>query len=106
MVKLIEEDNGSLATVIVGDIIQIQLGGNPTTGYNWGAENLDTNLLKMIGEPAFEANSKLKGSGGIYTFTINALASGVTQLRLKYFRSFEENAPPLQTFGVSLDIQE
>jgi len=106
MVELTEEDNGSIVTVIVGDIIQIQLEGNPTTGYSWGTENLDTNLLEMIGEPAFEANSKLKGSGGIYTFTFNALAPGVIQLRLKYFRSFEENVPPVQTFEVSLDIQE
>ena len=46
MVELTEEDNGSIVTVIVGDIIQIQLEGNPTTGYSWGAENLDSNLRR------------------------------------------------------------
>ena len=105
ILEITEEQNGGTVAVIVHDTISIQIEGNPTTGFNWEPENLDKNLLELVGEPKFTPNRHLKGGNGIFTFNFKALQAGVTHLRLIYHRSFEKNVPPERIFEVILDIQ-
>jgi inhibitor of cysteine peptidase len=105
-VEITEEQNGGIVALIVNDVLYVQLEGNPTTGFTWEVENLDTGLLEQMGEPAYNSNSNLLGAGGMFTFTFKALDAGVTHLRLIYHRTFEKNIPPAQVFDVTVDIQE
>ena len=106
MVNLTEEENGGNVALTVNDTLQIQLDGNPTTGYIWESENLDTDHLEQIGTPVFAAQSKLMGAPGQFTLTFKALRSGVVKLRLIYHRTFEKNVPPQQVFEVTVNIQD
>jgi inhibitor of cysteine peptidase len=108
---LTEADNGKSYTVKVGDTISVVLAGNPTTGYLWEsamAEEVSPLLTLNGGEATYtpdNVGTNVVGSGGKYTFIFTAAAAGQVELKLKYWRSFEAQAEPLQTFGVTITIQ-
>lgn len=104
--KLTEEQNGGLAALVVNDTMEVVIDGNPTTGFIWEAENLDTTLLQQQGDPTYAAASNLTGSGGYFTFTFKALKAGVTHLRLIYHRTFEKGVPPARIYEITVDIQQ
>lgn len=108
---LTEPDNGGSFVVSVGDTITVTLAGNPTTGYQWtsalAAE--DTMLLTTPSEePAYTADpveGNMVGTGGKFTFTFTAAAAGEAEIRLNYWRPFEAQAEPEQTFVASITIE-
>lgn len=89
-------DSGGAVTLAPGESFTVVLVGNPTTGYSWQVDDLDTAVL-AVDEPAYEVGSDLIGAGGTYTFTFTAVAAGETELQMSYLRSWEE-AEPLETF--------
>jgi inhibitor of cysteine peptidase len=103
-VILSEEDAGSTAELRVGDMMDVVLDGNPTTGFSWETAAIDESVLKQLGEPGFEPHSSLIGSGGKFTFRFQAVASGQTLLRLVYHRPWE-SVPPEKTFEVTVVVQ-
>ncbi len=107
---LTEADNGKSFTLSVGDTIAIVLEGNPTTGYAWESAMPEeaAPLMTLVGEPLFQQSTvgtNVVGAGGTYTFTFAAAATGQVELKLKYWRSFEAQAEPLQTFAVNLTVK-
>lgn len=105
-VELTEEQDGGLVALIVGDLVRVQLDGNPTTGYTWEPDQLDTSLLQLTGQPDFAQRTDLPGGGGSYTFTFKALKAGTGHLRLIYHRTFEKGVAPQRIFDVTVDIQD
>lgn len=103
-VKLDEQDNGQTVEVNSGDKITITLEGNPTTGYSWELSEFDASVVEPAGEADYKSDSKLLGSGGVYTFTLNALAPGATTMKFIYHRSWED-AEPAQVFEVTLNVK-
>jgi inhibitor of cysteine peptidase len=110
-VALTQADDGKSYTVGVGDTITVELEGNPTTGYAWASDLSaeDAALLTLVGgEPAYageETGSDVVGAGGTYTFTFTADSAGQLELKLKYWRSFEPDTEPIETFSVDLTIE-
>jgi inhibitor of cysteine peptidase len=97
-------DAGKTVTLKVGETLEVALEGNPTTGYQWEAESLDTSVLKQVGEAAFTPASTAIGSGGQTTLRFEATASGQTTLKLIYHRSWETGVAPLKTFEVPVQV--
>jgi inhibitor of cysteine peptidase len=104
-VRVSEEDDGSTVELRVGEGMEVVLDGNPTTGFLWEAEDLDTSVLKQLGEPDFQPDTALLGSGGKFTFRFEAVASGQTLLQLVYHRPWETDVPPEKTFEVTVMVQ-
>ena len=110
VLDLAEADNGADFTVDVGDTITVVLVGNPTTGYEW-AEDLSTEasaLLKMVGEPMYdpdEVAEGMVGTGGKFTVTFTAAVAGQAELKLKYWRSFEPDAAPMESFTANITVR-
>ncbi|MBN1631396.1 MAG: protease inhibitor I42 family protein [Thermoleophilia bacterium] len=100
-----EEDDGSTVTVEAGDIVDVVLEGNPTTGYGWTVDlsTEDAAILEQVGEPTYVPDSELVGAGGTYTFRFRALAVGEATLVLNYARPWE-SVPPLKTFSVTVAV--
>jgi inhibitor of cysteine peptidase len=107
---LTEADNGGSFTIAVGDTITVAIPGNPTTGYQWEAALSEeaAALLTLKGEPVYEEEStdeSLVGAGGTYIFTFTAEAAGQAELELKYWRSFEPDVAPIDTFAATITIE-
>ena len=105
-VKLSEKDTMSTVEMYIGDTLEVVLRGNPTTGYIWGVSSVDTATLRQVGQTAFIADTKARGSGGKMTMRFRAVAAGQTVLKLIYHRPFERNTPPINTFEVSVFVKE
>lgn len=108
--QLGESDNGKAFTVGVGETITVVLAGNPTTGYAWNADLSEeaAALLESAGEPEYVADAvdeNIVGSGGTYTFTFTAKAKGEADLDLIYWRSFEPDVEPVDTFTAKIAIE-
>lgn len=106
--KLGQVDNGKSFTVKVGDTIRVVIPGNPTTGYEWTGltPGAGDSVLEQVGEPLYAADNTdedVVGSGGVYTFTYKAIASGEATIALEYSRSFE-SVPPIETFTVTVTV--
>jgi inhibitor of cysteine peptidase len=108
--KLTAADNGKEFAVEVGDLVQVILAGNPTTGYSWtvAMDEKDAALLEPQGDPVYAQEStdpSLVGGGGTYTFTFKAVEAGQPVIRLEYARSFEQGVPPEQEFSAVVIIK-
>ena len=97
-------DSGSPVTLHQGQPLSVSLWGNGSTGYIWEALPGAESILSQQGYPQFVPDSNAVGSGGMYTFTFNAIAVGNATLQLVYHRPWESGVPPLQTFQVNVKV--
>lgn len=102
---LSEKDANSTVVLKVGEIFQVVLPGNPTTGYNWEMVSGNIAILRQIGEREFKRDSELIGSGGKFVFTFEAASPGQAIIRLIYHRPWERNIPPANTFEITTIIK-
>ncbi len=105
VISLSERDTGKAIALNAGEVLEVRLSGNPTTGYQWLLDSADVSVLKPEGEPAYTPDSALLGAGGTYTFRFTAVAPGDVRLRLSYLRSWEQDTPPLRTFEVMVTVK-
>ena len=104
-VKVTEKEAGKSVEVANGGTLEITLEGNPTTGYTWEVESVDDKILKLEGEPDFEADSDAMGAGGMMTLKFDAEGAGKTDLKLVYHRPWEKDEAPAETFEVSVTVK-
>lgn len=103
--QLTEADNGNSIELRVGDKLEVELPGNPTTGFQWEVSNVDSIILTPIGEPEFKPSSNAVGSEGTVILRFEAVGAGQTKLKLIHHRPFEENVAPIQTFEVTITVK-
>lgn len=103
--KLTINDSGGHLIVKLGDVFNVSLDGNLSTGYQWLVTDLDEKYLIQQAEKEYSFVNKQKGAGEITLFTFKAIQKGEAQLTINYQRSFELDAPPVYTFFVIIDIQ-
>ena len=94
----------SLVDMQKGNHLRVTLAGNPTTGYNWEVSQVDSQILKQVGETQFQADSSAVGSGGKVILEFEAIGTGTTNLQLIYHRSWETGVLPLQTYAVTVRV--
>ncbi|NHZ86790.1 MAG: hypothetical protein GWP19_13100 [Planctomycetia bacterium] len=90
-----------------GDIVKVILNANPTTGYKWQIENIDTLKIKIV-EETYTANkvqSDIVGSGGNKIYLFKAISKGNTFIEFEYSRPFEKDLPPKKKFHINLGIR-
>lgn len=98
-------DAGSRQTIAVGQQLRISLESNPTTGYQWALDGEVPAQLEQIGDPEYTAESDAIGAGGTEVWTFAGKLAGTETLRLKYWRSFEPEATPEETFEVEVEVR-
>jgi len=103
--QITEADAGRQFELQVGDTLEIRLPVNPTTGFQWEVSDLDSAILRPVGEPAFEPSSNGVGSGGQVTLRFQAVEAGQTELKMILHRPFEKDVPPIQTFEVTVIVK-
>ena len=100
-----EDSNGQTVTLKSGETLRLKLRGNPTTGYTWHLGDFDSSVLEQSGDPAYQADTLLTGSGGTYTYEFKAAGSGTVTLDFSYSRSWEEGTPPYKTFTLTVVVE-
>ena len=91
--------------VPVGQVIELRLKENPTTGFHWSFAADGTPDCAVVAD-RFEQIPGPPGAGGEHAWQIKALRSGTCHLELRYRRSFEPAAPPARVFALDLEVTE
>lgn len=107
-VKVDAAQNPGKVQLETGDLLEIKIEGNPTTGYQWEYIPADDGILASAAEPEYKSMSSgsLVGGGGVYKFTLRAEKPGLTQVELKYYRTFEpKEIPPVETFVLEVEVR-
>ncbi|MBM7866225.1 hypothetical protein GTO89_08020 [Heliobacterium gestii] len=109
-IKIINENyDGKQVTIKQGEILEVQLNSNASTGYSWnyGIEP-DSNVLSEV-EHRYTSltnpaqTKPLIGAGGQECWRFIPSKSGVTKLKLNYIRPWESETPPARTFTVEIN---
>jgi len=83
-----------------GEVIEVQLEENPTTGYIWKIQSINDKHLHLI-EDKFEKADNGVGSGGIKTFRLENISEGSSELQIVLSNSWEND--PVETFKVTIE---
>ena len=104
MQTLTEADNEKTIELRVGDSVRVSLPENATTGFRWGIDQLDAQIVEMVGsEPHYPGGAV--GAGGEVTFTFKAKTPGTGDLTLKYWRHFEGDSSVTKRFHLRLNAR-
>jgi inhibitor of cysteine peptidase len=108
MIILTKENDGEEHRFRAGQMFQVILPENPTTGYRWTiAEPAPSHITLIRQEYTVSHHDPLfVGGGGVRTMTFQAVSKGSTRLILLLRRSWEEEGKDMGSFHVSLYIEE
>ncbi|MBP7830189.1 MAG: protease inhibitor I42 family protein [Kiritimatiellae bacterium] len=90
-----------------GQVVEIALPGNPTTGYGWTLEKFDAqDILARPMEEDFQAAAPQRlGAGGVFRFRFTAARAGSTTIRFLYRRAWEKDVAPLYIADLSVTVE-
>lgn len=91
--RLTESDSLSEVEVAVGDVVEIALEENPSTGYSWELDALP-NWLELISDEYVASDSDLVGAPGTRELTFEVVSEDAGILRLEYVRAFDDPTVP------------
>ena len=69
----------------VGETLNVELPGNPSTGYTWVVSPLAVDgVIEQVGDIAFAASTDLMGAPGVFTAQFKGVGAGSTPLIMLY----------------------
>ena len=103
-----KDSTGGSAELKRGQILEVKLEGNPTTGYSWEVKKSGEPVVRLQNQPVYTQSnaggSTLVGSGGTYTFTFVGAETGATTIELVYHRPWETTTAPLETYFLEATV--
>lgn len=104
-VQLGPNDKGKSFALKEGQILEVALPSNPTTGFQWNLGQTDAAILAPHGASTFDApSSDAQGAATIQRLRFRALKSGATSLELVYKRPWESDDKIAQRWNASLVV--
>jgi inhibitor of cysteine peptidase len=102
--KITKGDHEKHLVVQSGDTISLDLEENPTTGFQWEVDGLDSELMELSGS-SFNLNSPdAIGGGGIHTYQFMPKKPGRTRISLKRWRPWEGESSVKERFEIFFRI--
>ena len=93
---------GKTVDLPVGQVMELRLAENPTTGFSWVFVSKGEPACAVIGN-AYKAPGGPPGQGGAHEWRIEGAQAGECDLALHYRRSFEQ-APPARSFTLHVRV--
>jgi predicted secreted protein len=107
VITVTREDSGKTIDLRVDDVLQIQLGGTPTTRAWWFFQDLDEQYLKIVKEytrPIPGVPEKIDGGPIMGVWELLATNPGTTTVRMAYSRDEQNLKTAVRWFTVELRI--
>jgi len=100
-----DADNGKTVTIKMGDVLEVRLNANPTTGYMWYLQKQSTALLKLTSQSQTQATQPGVGRPIVQIFNFAPKATGTGVLLLHYVRSWLNPDPNEEQFSLHVTIE-
>jgi inhibitor of cysteine peptidase len=108
-VTVTAENNGKEVTVNQGEVVEVRLEANPSTGYEWEIIQNDAEILTPLGDPKFElpapTEPPIVGAPTMQIFQFSAAKAGKANLKLEYRRPWDKESKPLDSFAVTVIVK-
>ena len=95
--------DGGRVALPVGQVLELRLLENPTTGFTWRVDQNGSPACVVAGSE-FAAGRVQPGAPGEHIWKIRGVSAGDCQIALTYRRSFETGAAPARTFHVQVHV--
>ena len=100
-----DADKGSTVHLKMGDILEVRLESNPTTGYEWSVDPKSTPLLKQTDQSQSPSTEPGVGRPIVQIFKFEPTGRGTGDLLLRYVRSWEKPSPNDQQYDLHVSIE-
>ena len=105
MRQLDEHASGTEIKLGTGDVVELCLQENPTTGFKWHFKARGQPVCAIVAEN-YIAGGAEPGAGGTRHWQIKAIAAGTAQIELIHARPWETEAPPARTFTMTIRAED
>ncbi len=100
-----ESANGKTVDLAVGDLLEVRLTENRTTGFRWELTLApDSETACAAEDDAAASQAAAPGQGGTHTWRFKALRAGDCDIRLANRRSWEAAGAAAETFTLHLHV--
>jgi inhibitor of cysteine peptidase len=99
-------DSGRTVTLPIGTHFTVRLASNVSTGYGWQLTALDQAVVRNTGNHYIAPEAPLPGAGGVEEWDFAVQATGTTTLEMEYRRPWEQGAPPVDTFELTVVVTD
>ena len=100
-----DADKGGTVTIKMGDVLEVRLSSNPTTGYEWSLQKQSTTLLKPTGKSQTQPPPGVLGAPIVQIFDFAPTGKGTGVLLLHYVRSWQSSDPNEQQWSLHVTIE-
>jgi len=102
-----DADKGGTVEIKMGDVLEVRLNSNPTTGFMWYVHKQSTALLKLTGQSQTEPGTTHPDVGRpiVQVFEFAPRVKGTGVLLLHYVRSWESPDPNEEQFSLHVTIE-
>jgi len=107
LIQLNEGANDTVVKVLTDQKIIISLQGNPTTGFAWSVQDINSDVIRLISKKFISGSDNFwrVGVGGKYIFEFIAEKQGKTNLEFIYKRPWV-GGETAQTFTVTINVAD
>jgi len=100
-----DKDKGATVHLKMGDVLELQLSSNPTTGYEWSVHPQSTPLLKLKNQSQTQATQPGVGRPIVQIFRFQPTGPGTGTLLMHYVRSWEKPDPNEEQYDLHVTIE-
>jgi len=104
MVHVDQNDNGHEVTLAVGQVMELSLHENPTTGFRWDLKTKAEPACELV-ESTFNPPGGPPGNGGMHRWQFRAVQSGSGEIEREYRRPWEKDAAPAKVYKLSVRVR-
>jgi inhibitor of cysteine peptidase len=103
MISVDQSYAGQTIDVPAGQVMELRLPENPTTGFRWVFTSAGGPACVLSGDSFRPPTSGALGAGGEHRWDIRAVQPGICELSLAYRRSFE-SGPAERSFTIRVRV--
>jgi inhibitor of cysteine peptidase len=104
MIRINESYSGQEVGLAAGEVLEITLVENRTTGFQWALKTKpESSCMLIIDESVGTAGPP--GKGGSHRWCFRAVRPGTGAIELEYRRPWEKSTQPGKTFKLSVKVR-
>jgi len=98
-----QSENGQEVTLALGQVLELALSENPTTGFRWDLKSKAGPACELA-EDSFAPPGGPPGNGGIHRWRFRAVHPGNGEIELEYRRPWRKDAAPAKVYKLSVRV--
>ncbi len=103
-VMITEQPTDQSVGLEAGNVLEVVLPANPSTGYRWEVVFFDQTILRQIGETEFIKPSLSPDVEGDQVFHFEAVKPGETEVAFEYRQPFTSKAEAEKSFSAGVTV--